>query len=78
MAKCEKCGEIRLEDAACGNCGGSLYVDGRYVHCPICGKDVGGVCNGRCGITAGKIIKFAAIGIGVIVLLKMCININAF
>jgi len=49
MAKCEKCGKTKLEDAVCGICGGPLIKDGRHVTCPKCLRDVSGVCNGKCG-----------------------------
>ena len=64
MARCEKCGKIKLEDAECGICGGYLIKDGCHVTCPECLRDVRDVCSGNCSIY--KIFKF--IGIGFIIL----------
>jgi len=74
MAKCEKCGKIRLKDAACSICGSSLHRDGRYVTCYNCNKDFGNVCNGRCVIDKiRKILMFVGIGIVVLFIVVMCL-----
>jgi len=56
MANCEKCGKIKIEDAACGRCGATAR-DGSLVYasftssgvwCWKCDRPVSGVCDGRC------------------------------
>ena len=74
MANCEKCGLIKLEDARCGHCGGSLIKNGSHAWCGSCNKDSSGVCVGHGGWVK-NILIFGGIIIGIIIFFQVCVGL---